>query len=513
MKKTILFIIISLVWSIWLVYFLVKWKQNYFATRVSNFQNEIEQLASSSQDWAFSGWVDFQKLEESMFSWLEQVYTWEYDAFSLKELETHYSNALIQWDERQQAEVLETIYKKTKDRWLLYLIVDKYLKIYDYKKAFIYVTKIREFDENLSKLWVKTFFSILFNSLEFNTKNINDIKKLLKLYKDKWLLDANDQLYYHSVIALWKNDFQTFQDDISNIWVDEKYRDYLDQVNNSYQQYKLYRDVAPYYLNWLLAFVMFENWFYNVAQKMAYETLKLNDGYILPNQIIAYSSFIMNRHDESKKYFLKLIEIDPENAFQYKFFLWISHFWNEKYEDSIIFLSQITESDYIIDAYRYLLLWYYYIWDYNNVKVYLDKLYSSNKLNEYDYYSIFDLVFYKPYQQKQPFRLFSENPVLIKKFIINCYKSLPVNSRFVCIYGRWWYYLANWEIDKTLRYLTSLVNYYPRNYIYETLWDIYSKKWDMTNAKKYYVDAMLYSDDQKDKKYIKDKILKTVLKK
>lgn len=508
-KKNLIYILISLLISALLVVFLVSEKEKYFSSRAKNVDDIKQEIQEIAMSWATS----FSGSELDVFSWMAQIYTGQYDNLTLKELENYYSSAITAWDERQQAEVLETIYKRTKDEWLLYLLVDKYVKIFDYKKAAIYVNKIRWIDENLTKLWVKPFFNILFNSLEFTNKNVNDIKKILKIYKDKWLLDNDSNHFYHSIIALWKMNLDAFNTDISSISSWSIYQDYLQQVDSSYQQYKLYRDVAPYYLNWLLAFVMFENGYYTVAQKMSYDTLKLNDKYILPNQIIAYSCFIMNRYDEAKKYFTKLIEIDADNAQQYKFFLWVSHFWNKKYDDAIIFLSQLQSWPYIVDAYRYLLLSYFNINDFVNVNKYISKLDNSKTLNEYDYYTIFDLAFYKPYQLKQSFTIYLSNTVLIKKYLVWCYKNLPKNSRFICVYGRWGFYLANWEVEKTLKYLTHLVNYYPRDYIYEKIGDIYAWKHNTSEAKKYYVNAMLYSQDSEDKKYIKDKIMKTLLKK
>ena len=83
-----------------------------------------------------------------------------------------------------------------------------------------------------------------------------------------------------------------------------------------------------------------------------------NKNYILPYQVLAYTNFLTHNRESAKDYFLKLADFDTSNASLYKFLIGVSYYRYGDYEQSIIYLSQVTDSHLKIDVYRYMLLCY-----------------------------------------------------------------------------------------------------------------------------------------------------------
>ena len=73
------------------------------------------------------------------------------------------------------------------------------------------------------------------------------------------------------------------------------------------------------------------------------------------------------------------------------------------------------------------------------------------------------------------------------------------NLNYICIYWKWWYLLAKWANDKSLKYLNYLVKYYPRSYIFKAIWDVYESQWEEDKAKKSYINAVLASQQTDEK--------------
>ncbi|MEI6672350.1 MAG: hypothetical protein WCL02_03095 [bacterium] len=63
-----------------------------------------------------------------------------------------------------------------------------------------------------------------------------------------------------------------------------------------------------------------------------------------------------HNREAAKDYFLKLADFDTSNAFLYKFLIGISYYRFGDYEQSILYLNQVTDPGLQIDVYRYMLL-------------------------------------------------------------------------------------------------------------------------------------------------------------
>jgi len=111
-----------------------------------------------------------------------------------------------------------------------------------------------------------------------------------------------------------------------------------------------------YYRDALVALTLLKNGYFSFAKRLALHALVTNKDYVLPYQVLAYSNFLTHNREAAKEYFLKLADFDVTNAFLYKFLIGISYYRYGDYEQSILYLNQVTDPGLQIDVYRYMLL-------------------------------------------------------------------------------------------------------------------------------------------------------------
>lgn len=474
--------------------------KNWYTTdEYKENMKKIEAIEIEKEQIINNTYIDEDQIMNS-FTWLinAEIFSWLNSNITLDELKSDYTNAYIKWDSNSQLTLLEQIYHLSKEEKYLYPIINTAKDIYNYEKAFNYSQIVFNLNNDLWELKVDDFFTIMLNHLKFNTDNVNKIKAILKILKDSNKITITQYNYYNSVLSLINYDMDAFYSYYS--WISQwNYESFKKWINESIRTYESYKDVPQYYLKSLIALVLFQQWLLSPAEKISLDVLKENSRYILPNQILANSSFLKWDYSNAKKYFTKLIVEDPDNSNTYKFYLWISHYWWQKYEEAIIFFSQVKSWWFQMDSIRYLISSYYYIWDFNNVVNNYSKISKSKHLTEYDYYTFFDMFFYKPFESKQPFTMLNNNSKLALEYISTCQKNLWKNLNYICIYWKWWYLLAKWAKDKSLKYLNYLVKYYPRSYIFKAIWDVYESQWEEDKAKKSYINAVLASQQTDEK--------------
>jgi tetratricopeptide (TPR) repeat protein len=81
-----------------------------------------------------------------------------------------------------------------------------------------------------------------------------------------------------------------------------------------------------------------------------------DDQYILPYQILAYANFLSNNRDVATQYFLKLADFDAANKANYIFLVGVSQYRMGDYDQSVLYLNQVTDPLLLTDVYRYELL-------------------------------------------------------------------------------------------------------------------------------------------------------------
>jgi len=98
-----------------------------------------------------------------------------------------------------------------------------------------------------------------------------------------------------------------------------------------------------YYRDGLVSLSLLKNGYFVFAKRLALHALMQNQEYVLPYQVLAYANFLTHNREASKDYFLKLADFDSNNASLYKFLIGVSYYRYGEYEQSILYLTQVTE--------------------------------------------------------------------------------------------------------------------------------------------------------------------------
>jgi len=160
-----------------------------------------------------------------------------------------------------------------------------------------------------------------------------------------------------------------------------------------------------------------------------------NGDYILPYQVLAYTNFLTHNREAAKEYFLKLADFDTSNASMYKFLIGVSYYRFGDYEQSILYLSQVTDSSLQTDVYRYMLLSYIQNEDSNDSIRMRQNLLGQYDLQASDFSLFFDQMVYIPFRSGKPFTLYFENPQLADLYLGKCSTLFTGSQADVCTYG------------------------------------------------------------------------------
>lgn len=446
--------------------------------------------------------VDQSKLNQNIESDLQDVWLpqEQIDSVKLEEIKQDRSN---KFDDIQ---ILKNIYSKTKNINVFNILLDKLVQNYQFDEAKSYIQNFNNW--NYSKnIDANLYLHILINSL--STTNPNEIiyfETTLSQISKSWLLGRDDESFYLWLIKIRNKDrnaaskiFKT----ISSPRYAQFIKNYFDTLNNSYLQ----DDIPVYYKDGLIALTMLKNWYFSIAKKIALSIVMKDDTYILPYQILAYSHFLTNNRETAIDYLFKLIDINPTKEKNYKFLIWVSYYRDEKYEESVLYLSQIKDKIYQTDVYRYLIL-NYIAWNDNTklVRMWQSILWQDN-LEKSDFYNFFYNVFFLAFTNQEKFEIYDHNPELSISFLDKCYQTFSSWDADICIYWQAGQDIAssnrNWAKDKLL----YLGERYPQWYIFHALWDYYLMQQDLQMAKKYYLKAVTMTTSEIEKTIIRKKLI------
>lgn len=227
------------------------------------------------------------------------------------------------------------------------------------------------------------------------------------------------------------------------------------------------------------------------------ETALKDSKYVLPFQILAYTHFLTNNRETAAEYFLKLSEFDKVNQDLYKFLIGVSFYRSKEYQQSVLYLSQVTAPSLVSDTYRYLILNYLKIDDTKRVVETWQQLLGQSDVGSSDFYSYFYEVFYAPYLAESTYALYKENTLLADMFLERCGVVFSGSVADVCEFGNIGQYLANgspWLPDSS-ELLLKLARTYNMRYLYKILGDI-------TGTKDYYIKALSLCTDNAQKRVL-----------
>lgn len=471
-------------------------KHNENKTDLKNkaMQNNIDE--NKEQDKENKKEEQQNKIELDLEVWLKD------DSEMLQEI---YNSGQYNTDKIKKIEILEILYKENKEEEVLLELINSYYNNNDYKSASKYLEEIE-----IDKIDPIVYINIKINTIEFTRSSVDDLKdKVNKFYLEK-KIDEQDHIYYQLLFDIIYNDIEKFLENIEKIDVDWKYSEFKSDLNVAIDQYYRFTNPPEYFMDWLIAFVLMKNWDYKIAEKLADQVLRINPNYILMHQIIWESSFIRKDYEITIKHFTELIDIDEDNKNLYTYYIWISNFWLGNNQTAIVHLNEIDDIYFIKNKYRYLALAYEKIWDYENMMKSFARILQNRPLTDYDFYTFFDIIFYKWNFQEDFNDLFKNNFQLATSYITACYEDLQ--EPLICRYARAWFHVARWEDEIAYKYLDFLVEKYPRDYLFNKIWDIYFEKWDYKNARQNYIKAIAYSQNSEFQWIARENLLETVMK-
>lgn len=402
--------------------------------------------------------------------------------------------------------ILQNIYSKTQNTSVLNILLEKLVHNYQFKEAKIYITNFNNW--NYSKdIDANLYLHILINSISASDpRDLTYFELVLNEIYQQWFLSKDDMSFYLGLLKI-RNKDRAWANKIFDTIVSPRYSQFIssyqDTLNNSYFK----SDIPSYYKDGLIALAMLKNWYFSISKKIALSISLQNESYILPYQLLAYSHFLTNDRDAAIDYFFKLIDINPAKEENYKFMIWIAYYRNQKYEQSVLYISQVKTKIYQTDVYRYLIL-NYIAWNDTDrlIRIRQSILWQDN-LQKSDFYTFFYNFFFLPFKNQEIFAKYNQNPQLATSFLTKCYEVFDSTDDDICIYGQAWQDIANKNWDAALDKLLYLSDHYPQSYIFHALWDYYLSQNDTQQSKQYYLKAVSMTDSEIEKSIIRQKMM------
>lgn len=403
----------------------------------------------------------------------------------------------------EDLQTLQKIYNKNKNTDILKQIIQKQAQNYQFNEAL----QNSEIIKAAGK-WIdaKIYMYIYLNSSNIKINDKESINKILPIME--WFIANNelnndDYLFYAGLIEIWNKNYPKALEKRQNI-KNLNYQVIISNFRQAMNAYNPAKIIPQYYQDGLIALAALKNGYFNIARKLAVETVLQDEKYILPYQILAYSHFLTNNWETAIEYFLKLADFDKKNQWMYQFLIGVSYYRNKNYTSSILYLSQPTEEKYKTDILRYLLLNYIQIEDTSKMITTRQKLLEQTDLSPSDFFSYFYNVFYKAYFS-QDISLYKWHEDFSASFLTKCIQLFDKDND-VCIYwkiGKESITEQEWSYENDLM---QLADKYKQSYLYHMLGDFYIKKNDKIKAKENYLKALAISEDNQEKEIINQKL-------
>ena len=419
----------------------------------------------------------------------------------------------------EDIQVLETIYRQERNPLILNVLIEKLSQDYQFYKAKEYA------DTMVASSWLQSidphlYIQISLNSSQISVMKASSIEKIKTIVEEariRWLLSTDDYRFYQSLFLLWYRDYAGAQRLLKQINT-PRYTNFIKQQNYIFEQVAQRQDMPKYYQDALVSLNLLKHWYFSISKKTALDVLKQDDSYILPYQILAYSHFLTNNWDTAVEYLFKLVDFDPQNESLYTFLLWISYYWMDKPEQSIIHLSQIEKAvlenkgigfdprDLLADSYRYLLLNYQEMDDKERMISTRKKLLWQKKLGKSDFYLFFYENLFRPYIEWRNYELYTMDPMLSRDYVEKCSEALIEREEDICIYGNAGLLFLMNDFEEAKSKLLYLAKNYPQSYIFHTLGDYYFQANDLWKSKQYYIKAISMPHNDYEETILKNKL-------
>lgn len=413
----------------------------------------------------------------------------------------------------QDLNVLEYLYIKNKNPELLQPLVEKFIQYYQFDKANQYLTLLVQQEGGYFTLKIdprQVIYTRLHDSaIGLDTANsLDEVSVLINDYASRNLISADDVMFYKGLKSLRVYDYATATAAFGKL-TDPRYKDFASAYTVALSNYTKIKNPPVYYRDGLVSLMLLKNWYFSFAKRLALRSLVQNEEYVLPYQVLAYTNFLTHNREAAKDYFLKLADFDTTNTSLYKFLIGICCYRYGDYEQSILYLNQVTDPGLLIDAYRYILLWYTQLDDTTNMIRMRHNILGQSDLQASDFALFFDHMFYIPFRTGKPFELYFDSPQLSDLYLGKCSTIFTGSQADVCMYGEVGLQLAKQNLSWIGQKLLTLTEKYHQSHLYHLLGDYYFASKQYVRAKESYVKALSISDTSAEQSLLQAKIIQS----
>ncbi len=392
-------------------------------------------------------------------------------------------------------ELLEQLYKDAPSDMLAALLLQYYRQEFWHDEA----RNLLEKHPNLlpNQITRQEALHLYANTSAITVAQPNSVLKLQKKAHDRARenkISAQDKLRYDALVQLWQGGTQTFVESMQ--WVDDIYYTATQEALSLDQKYAQWqKDVPDYYQQALFGLTLLQHQYLPFAEKISLEVIAKDPNYVLPYQILAYTTFLQRDRAQSTNYIRELLARDSLQRPMYQFMLWVIAFRQWNYQEAILYFLWVEDKELNQDVLRYLSLSYIAVGDMPQAAWSFRKMVTNYDLQASDYYHYFYNAYFHPYRWNVSYELLEEDRELALLYHQSCKQKISEQRVYICDYGEVGQLLVNRQYDQAFKRLLYLAKYYPQSYFFEALGDYYERQWKTQDAIMYYLQAIRFTKD------------------
>jgi len=455
-----------------------------------NINNQIDSSLLEKKNNASN---DLDKKKDDLEKIIEEtVQTQDTDKFILAPKKSQY-----------QLELLDALYKKSNNELLLPSLFELALDMRRFDEALVYLLELQN-TWWWEEVVIQEYIYALYNSAQLDFGTLNALKKVADEYLQEGYITPDDHNLYYSLITFVRWDMVNYEMFMSKLQ-DTDYADRYTRYQWAKQKTQNYVDVPEYYLQWLVAIGIFQEWWYRIVQKSARSLISQDSTYLLGYQLDAYASVMLWDRVQAYESLSYLSRNDIPNKELYAYLQWVSLYYQERYPDAILALQQLQDQWSNKDVLRYRLLSYSKMSDTLWVTKSIRLMTQQSDLTIYDYFWIFDELFYSN-DRSQSLSYVDGLYTQLQDIFGRCYDDMLDEEMYVCLYGKWWLYLVMDDTQKAYQYLQRVTQRYPQPELYEHLGDLAIELDLAEEASRRYIQWLMQTSVLDDQEALKDKV-------
>ena len=393
------------------------------------------------------------------------------------------------------------LYYKHRTPEVLSFIVDKAIQQYDFEFA-LQVLSNESVTEAIDTVGIETYIYLLFNEQKLDYGRIERIKEVLQILYNNELLSFDDLEFYKWLVTLSRWDTDNRYYFMEEIIESKNYASWYAESNQARISYEQYKDVPPYYLNWLLWALTYRKQYMRIAQKLWTDIVDNGHQYILAHQLVAYSSLLLKEHPQAQESLKWLISNDESHTQWYKYLYGISLFEDNELTQAVFQFQSIVDPDLVYQSHQYLFLIYKQLWDNSRLADLMSTVIKKWSLEQEVYITFFEELFRFDTESTEFY--LDEMTDDIDTLMSMCYAEQEHHE--ICLYGKAGLYFQIGEYRKSYQYLSHVVSKVYNSRIFDRLARLSLLLWEETLAKKRYIRWMKVATEDTEVRNFRNKL-------